>query len=58
MTGANKKKANKTNKKSIKNEESTLKKKGTKNTVKINTSSSEFLTVEEMCNKFDGKRVY
>ncbi len=55
MSEAKEKKKPKNTKKTAKKDEKVLKKKGIKPTYKKDLSSAEFLSVEEMCSKFNGK---
>ncbi len=56
MSDEIKKKSNKSvKKKSKKSDESHLIKKTTKSNLKRNSSNLNFISIEEMCNKFDGK---
>jgi len=55
MSDANGKKRAKNYRKDTKKDENEVKKKGTKSTYKKDLSNADFISVEEMCTRFDGK---
>lgn len=55
MSEAKDKKQPKNTKKSTKKDQNPAKKRGTKSTYRKDLTSTDFLSVEEMSNRFDGK---
>ena len=55
MSDANTKKTNKNTKQNTKNNETKIRRKTTKSAYKKDVLNADFISVEEMCNKFDGK---